>query len=172
MHGHKSWVTCVAFSGNDEMVVTGSRDKSIIRWSTANGQQIGEPLIQNASIESTSISADGKVIVSSSVGGGFCRWDAINGRLLGESVSKEGYGDVIATDDDFSEIVSCSDAGTIRNWRVRPEGTIHEISALSVPADITACAIDMNHSVAGLWSGNGAVGVCDIHEQFDSVGAV
>ncbi len=173
MRRHKGAVRCVAFSANDEMIVSGSRNKSIIRWSTANGHQIGQPLIHNATVYSTSISADGKVIVSSSSDGSLCRWDAINGQMLGESVSKELYGVIISTNKDCTKMLTWLTWNkTIKFWLAGPGGTIRETSALQVPDDITVCAVDMNDGVAALGSVNGAVGVCDIHEQFDLVGAV
>ena len=172
MRGHKEWVTFVAFSANDEMIVSGSHDGSIIRWSTPNGQKIGEPLIHNDWIYRSPISADGKVIVSSSTDGGLCRLDLSNGQLLGKSVSKGWCGHIISTNTDCTQLVTWNFDKTIRCWRVGPGGTIHKTSALLASADITVCAIDMNHGVAAVGSGNGAVGVCDIHKQVDSVGAV
>ena len=173
MRGHKTRVTCVTFSASDEIVVTGSYGSSIIRWTAANGQQLGNPLEHYGPVRCTSISADGTIIVSSSFHCGPCRWDATNGQLLGESISKEGFGDIISTNNDRTKMVTWSDLDkTMRYWRVGPRGTIHETSALSILADITACAIDMNRGVAALGSWNGAVAVCDIYEQFDSHGSV
>ncbi len=173
MRRHKDEVKCVAFSGNEDMVLTLSDDSSIILWSTARGEQIRKPLILNDSLYSISFSADGTVIVSSSNSSCLCRWDAINGELLGESVSKERCGHTVSTDSICTKVVTWSEMRkTIRYWRVGPGGTMHETSTLLVSDDITACAIDMNHGVAAVGSANGAVGVSNIHEQFDSVGAV
>ena len=65
---HKCRVHCVAFTGNCEMVVTASFDKSIIRWTAAIGQQIGKPLLHNGSIRSIYINANSTVIVSPTIG--------------------------------------------------------------------------------------------------------
>ena len=73
MRGHKDTITCVAFSANDEMIVTSSFEKSIIRWVASSGEQIGNPTLHNGAIGCFSISGDGTGIVSSSVAHGLCR---------------------------------------------------------------------------------------------------
>ena len=83
MRGHKDRVTCA----NDEIIVSGSYDKSIIRWVAANGEQIGEPLFNDDLVDCFSISGDGKFIISSAWFHYLFRWDTISGELKGKSVS-------------------------------------------------------------------------------------
>ncbi len=94
MRGHKKPVACVSFSPNGEIIVSGtesstttqgSNDESIIRWVSANGEQIGIPLLHDQWITRFSISGDGAVIVSSSTRHGLCRWDTIRAHLIGKS---------------------------------------------------------------------------------------
>ncbi len=47
MCAHKGWVECVEFTANAEMVVSGSRDSSVIRCFFSIVQQIGRPLLHN-----------------------------------------------------------------------------------------------------------------------------
>ena len=155
---------CVAFSANDEMIVTGSLDNSIIRWNTSNGEQIGKPIILNDWIRHISISADGAVLVSHTGSDGLCRWDAINGQLIDETVSKKWHADYIWTNNDCTEIITWTKDTRITLWCIAPGGAISEKSMLPLSAEVTAFVIDMNHGVAAFGLLNGAVAVCDIHE--------
>ena len=97
---------------------------------------MGKNYCQNALNGDIAIGSDGTVIVSPSEAG-LCRWNAINWQLLGASVSTASYGDIIWTNNDCTKMVTWSEWNkTIRYWRAEPGGTIHETSALSVPADI------------------------------------
>ena len=89
INGNVDALTFVTFAADDQMILTGSRDNSIIRRSTANGDQIGDPLMHVGSIIGFPISDDGKVIVSCTYADGLCRWDTKYGQLLDKSVSKE-----------------------------------------------------------------------------------
>ncbi len=163
MRGHKDRVICVAFSPNDEMIVSGSYDKSIIRWATANGEQIGNPLLHDEEVTCFSISGDGTVIVSISDAHVLCRWDAISGQLMGKYVSKQWWMSAIWTDYDGTKLVTWTSNRTITWWSVEPGGAIRETSTLPLSNDVEECAIDMNHGVAALGLRNGAVAFCDIH---------
>ncbi len=72
----------VEFSPENDMIVTGSDDKSINRSSTATREQVGEPLLHNHEIFSFSLSDHGTVITSCTFDGGLYCWDTISGQLI------------------------------------------------------------------------------------------
>ncbi len=167
---HKDMVKCVAFSANDEIIVTGSYDNSIIRWSAATGEQIGEPLLHNAPVECLSMSADGTVIVSCTFRTELFLWNAINGQTIGESVLKECFGrliptrNCILTNNGCTKIVTWTCDEPLTWWTAGPTGAIRKIHTLHLPVDVTACPIEATVGVIAVGLENGAVAVCDIHE--------
>ncbi len=172
MLGHKKPVTSVAFSPNDEIIVSrtdsnsamaGSNDEFIIRWVSAIGEQIGNPLLHDKYSTRFSISDDGAVIVSASRLHGLCRWDTISGQLIDKSVIGQWHGHDIWTNYDGTKTASWESNGTITRWSVEPGGAIHETSRLLLSNDVVQCDTDMNNDVAALASSNEAVGVSDIH---------
>ncbi len=159
-------VTYVAFCANDELIVTASTDRSIIRWTTASGERIGKPLIHRQSINGVSVSADGTVIMSSTRSDSLCRWDAISAELIWKSAPKErSWLSNIWTNNNCTKIATWANMfDTITWWRTEPGGLILESSTLRRSADVTACAFDLNHGVAAVGLANGGVAVCDIYE--------
>ncbi len=167
MHGHWNCVECVAFSPNDEIIVSasiGSYDTSIIRWVTANGKPIGNPLFHDKPLTCFSMSGDGKVIVSVSDAHILSLWDAISGQRRSKTVYEQGQVSDIWTNYDGTKIVTWeAEFRKIILWSVEPGGAIRETSTLPVSNDVVNCGIDVNHGVAALGLRNGAVAFCDIH---------
>ena len=168
MGGHQIYVRCVAFSSNDEMIGTGSEDSSIIRWSTATGKRIGEPLIHNERVLCLSISDDGTTIASLTTDGVLRRWDAMSGQLICECFTEEEYGRIIWTNNDGTKIVIWSrPCHRITCWSVEPVGAILKTFSLPLPGSVSRCSIDMNLAVVVVGCRDGAVGIFGIHELFD-----
>ena len=164
MYALKGTVISVGFCANDELIVAASYDGSIIRRARAHGEQIREPIIHNGLVRSICISGDGRFIVSCMFDCGLCRWDLVTAQLIGESASQERLGHYIWTNNDCTKIVTGTSNRPMTCWSVAPGGVILKTSSLPLPADVAACAIDVNHGVAAVGLANGAFAFGDIYE--------
>jgi len=72
---HEDGVVSAAFSANDRRVVTASYDKTVRRWDSETGKQLGEPLRHNQLVNTAEYSPDGKQIVTASEDGGVRVWE-------------------------------------------------------------------------------------------------
>ena len=92
--GHSNGVRSVAFGSPDgKTIVSGSADKTLIRWNVATGQRIGEPLTGHSGpVKSVAFSPDGKTIVSGSDDKTLIRWDVATGQRIGEPLTGHSSG--------------------------------------------------------------------------------
>ncbi|GIW78693.1 MAG: hypothetical protein KatS3mg105_0500 [Gemmatales bacterium] len=79
-----------SFSPDDSFVVTSSDDNTARVWSTVTGQLATSKLLQNGTVQSTSLTRDGRFLLTTSDDGSAIVWDLAVGTLLVES-SKRSY---------------------------------------------------------------------------------
>ena len=116
--GHYDWVNSVAFSPDDQRIVSGSDDKTLRLWEAATGEPIGSPLLgHRGGIRAVAFSPDGRHIVSGSDDKTLRLWDAISGKpLKSPIIGHDELVNAVSYSPDGRLIASGSWDNTIRLW--------------------------------------------------------
>lgn len=126
LKGHNGWVTSIAtFPENPEILLTGSRDKSLMIWNLTRGEEYGVPKRSltghNHFVQDLVISSDGQFALSGSWDGTLRLWDLNNGtttrRFIGHSKDVLS----VAFSADNRQIVSGSRDKSIKLWNTLGE---------------------------------------------------
>jgi len=122
LKGHSNWVTSIAVSdAAPDMVVTGSRDKSIIVWSLVNdGESLGVPKRRLTGhshfISDLTLSSDGQYCLSGSWDGTLRLWDLNTGETTRQFISHAKDVLSVAFSVDNRQIVSGSRDKAVKLW--------------------------------------------------------
>ena len=129
LKGHSNWVTCLATTvEQSDVLLSGSRDKSIIAWTLDGGENYGTPRksLKGHShyVQDVTISSDGQFALSGSWDGSLRLWDLNTGtttrRFAGQDQHKKDVLSV-AFSADNRQIVSGSRDKTIKLWNTLGE---------------------------------------------------
>lgn len=116
LKGHKEYVTCIAFSHDGNIIVTGSKDKTARLWDTKTGENTITLTGHTERVYAAVFSADGKTIVTTSSDESVRLWDAHTGDHLrtikGNTFGLKGFRFVA---DGGSLFSNCTDK-TVRVW--------------------------------------------------------
>jgi guanine nucleotide-binding protein subunit beta-2-like 1 protein len=127
LKGHSDWVTAIATTSVDaNMIVSASRDKSLIVWSlTREGETYGFPKRSlhghNHFVQDVVISSDGQFALSGSWDGTLRLWDLAAGVTSRRFIGHEKDVLSVAFSADNRQIVSCGRDKTIRLWNTLGE---------------------------------------------------
>jgi len=127
LKGHDGWVTCVATSSqNPDMILTGSRDKSLIIWNITRGtEQFGfakRRLTGHSHfVSDVVISSDGQFALSGSWDATLRLWDLNNATTINRFVGHTKDVLSVAFSSDNRQIVSGSRDKTIKLWNTLGE---------------------------------------------------
>jgi len=127
LKGHSNWVTCVATSSeNPDMLISGSRDKSIIIWNlTRESENYGTPRRSlhghSHFVQDVVISSDGQFGLSGSWDGTLRLWDLNSGLTTRRFVGHTKDVLSVAFSADNRQIVSGSRDKTIKLWNTLGE---------------------------------------------------
>jgi len=129
LKGHSGWVTCIATSSeNPDLLVSGSRDKSIIIWNLtrdADQSSYGVPRRSLTGhdhfIQDVVISSDGQFGLSGSWDGSLRLWDLSTGATTRRFVGHTKDVLSVAFSADNRQIVSGSRDKTIKLWNTLGE---------------------------------------------------
>lgn len=127
LKGHNGWVTAIAVPASpsvQDMIISSSRDKSIIIWAITKGQdeEFGFPqrrlVGHNHYVQDVTCTADGKYVLSGSWDGTLRLWDLENDakNVLFRGHTKDVLS--VAFSDTNKHIVSGSRDKTIKVWNV------------------------------------------------------
>ena len=89
MTGHANCVTSITFSGNGNLIASGSFDATLHIWDVMSGRLVQGPLRGHNFV---AFSSDSKRIISSSRGGNACVWDIDTGALVSRSSRQHAEG--------------------------------------------------------------------------------
>ena len=82
---HTNFIRALAFDSSQDVLASGSDDRSIQTWGLAAGQPIGSPLYnQQAGFTQLAFSPDGRILASASADRTLTLWDMTNNRQLGQ----------------------------------------------------------------------------------------
>jgi len=127
LKGHANWVTCIATSENPDMLLSGSRDKTIVIWNlTRNSEQgYGVPRRELTGhshfVQDVVISSDGQFGLSGSWDGTLRLWDLNSGVTTRRFVGHTKDVLSVAFSADNRQIVSGSRDRTIKLWNTLGE---------------------------------------------------
>jgi guanine nucleotide-binding protein subunit beta-2-like 1 protein len=128
LKGHNGWVTCIATSSeNPDMIISGSRDKTIIVWNLTreSEQNYGQPrrsLTGHAHfVQDLVVSSDGQFALSGSWDGTLRLWDLNFGTTTRRFVGHTKDVLSVAFSADNRQIVSGSRDKTIKLWNTLGE---------------------------------------------------
>jgi len=128
LKGHNGWVTCIATSAeNHDMLLTGSRDKSLLLWTLTreSDQNYGYPhrsLIGHSHfVQDVVISSDGQFALSGSWDGTLRLWDLNFGTTTRKFIGHSKDVLSVAFSADNRQIVSGSRDKTIKLWNTLGE---------------------------------------------------
>ncbi|XP_061365017.1 small ribosomal subunit protein RACK1-like [Gastrolobium bilobum] len=131
MHGHTAMVTAIATPmdiNNSEIIVTSSRDKSIIVWDLTNhlDGDYGVPCLwltdHSGCVQDVTLSSDAQYALSSSCDGELRLWDLANGTSLRRFIGHKKEVLSVAFSMDYDrQIASASRDRTIKLWNIRGE---------------------------------------------------
>jgi guanine nucleotide-binding protein subunit beta-2-like 1 protein len=127
LKGHAGWVTSIAtFPENPEMLLTGSRDKTLMVWNiTKEEENYGQPKRSltghNHFVQDLVISSDGQFALSGSWDGTLRLWDLNNGTTTRRFVGHTKDVLTVAFSADNRQIVSGSRDKTIKLWNTLGE---------------------------------------------------
>ena len=106
----------LAFSRDDQQLISGGFDHKVKVWDSATGEEIMSLSGHEGRIKSVAVSPDGKQIVSGSFDKTIKLWDASSGRELRTLLGHKDLVLQVAYSPDGSRIVSGSSDRTVRVW--------------------------------------------------------
>jgi len=127
LKGHAGWVTCIATSENPDMLISGSRDKSITIWNLTRNSEQGYGVPRRSLtghdhfVQDVVISSDGQFGLSGSWDGTLRLWDLNSGVTTRRFVGHTKDVLSVAFSADNRQIVSGSRDKTIKLWNTLGE---------------------------------------------------
>ncbi|KAH7908237.1 quinon protein alcohol dehydrogenase-like superfamily [Hygrophoropsis aurantiaca] len=136
---HKIAVGSVMFTLDEQQFITASWDKSIRVWDSADGREVGEPMLHEDYIRQIALSPDGRQIASASEDQTVRVWDLSERRQIGEPLQGQGKPSFtsVAWSPNGRSVVAGDDRGDIHMW---------SISSLKDSVDVTAPALVTSNS--------------------------
>mmetsp|Transcript_3144 Transcript_3144/g.4645 ORF Transcript_3144/g.4645 Transcript_3144/m.4645 type:complete len:309 (+) Transcript_3144:62-988(+) len=127
--GHKGWVTCLATSIDNNVLISGSRDQKLFVWKLSREQtNFGEPKksLEGHShfVSDVAVSSDGLYALSSSWDKTLRLWEIKTGRTTKTFTSENGHKDdvlSVAFSHDNRQIVSSGRDRAIKLWNTLGE---------------------------------------------------
>ena len=134
--GHSSSVSVLAFSSDDETVLSASDDHSVRLWDTASGEELCRLTGHSNAVRCLSLSPDGHRAVSGSADGTLRVWNLDSGTELGVLSGHDRPVTDVAVSPDGKCAVSAGEDSTIRLWDL---DTFREARMFKGHVAATAC---------------------------------
>jgi WD40 repeat protein len=116
LSGHTNWINSLSFSPDGSILASGSTDKQIWLWNTANGQQIRVLTGHTGDVESVSFSPDGQLLASGSWDLTIRLWDVKTGQNLNSLKGHTGWINSVAFSPDGVTIASGANSDPVLLW--------------------------------------------------------
>lgn len=127
LKGHSNWVTCIATSSDPDVILTGSRDKSVIIWTLTRESDTNYGVPKKSLtghshfIQDLTVSSDGQFALTGSWDGTLRLWDLNFGTTTRRFVGHTKDVLSVAFSADNRQIVSGSRDKTIKLWNTLGE---------------------------------------------------
>lgn len=127
LKGHNGWVTCIATSDNPDVIVSGSRDKTVVIWNITRESETQYGVPRRALtghshfVQDLAISSDGQFALSGSWDATLRLWDLNYGTTTRRFVGHTKDVLSVAFSADNRQIVSGSRDRTIKLWNTLGE---------------------------------------------------
>lgn len=166
LRGHLCRVNAVAFSPDNQRVVTGSEDGTLVVWDVATRRETVRFEAHQASVTSAAWFPDGRHLISGSHDHSLRIWEATNGRELFSVQSRRGRVGAVTISADGNTVVSGNQDGTATAWDIDRSanhsslafqerrvlaGHRREVTALSLSADGQWVATGSDDGTARIW---------------------
>ena len=159
---HADKITTLAISPNDEILVSGSTDKTIKIWDLKNSKLLKDILGHNGQLNTVAISPDGQTLVSVGSDKLMKLWNIQTGsRILTRLPDKESEVNALAFSRDGETLFTGSSDGTIRLWdpstltrRQTLQGHTQAVNAIAISPDNQILASGSNDGTIKLWDFN------------------
>lgn len=166
LRGHLGRVNTVAFSPDNQRVVTGSEDNSLVVWDAGTLREIVRFEAHQAPVSCATWFPDGRYLVSGSHDHSIRIWDAVNAQELFSIRSRRGRIAAMTISADGRTIVSGNQDGTATIWDVQGtvgmgsvalrerrvlQGHRREVTAVSLSADGQWLATGSDDATARIW---------------------
>jgi WD40 repeat protein len=115
---HNDWVTCVAFSPDGRLAVTGSRDRTARLWDAERGTPLGPPLVHPDPVKDLAFSPDSRRLLTASGPAAFL-WDTADGRLVYATPAHAGPVGTVRFSPLGDRFLTASADHTARLWDAR-----------------------------------------------------
>ncbi len=144
--GHINSCLALSFSPDGKLLASGSRDGTVILWSTATWKQA--QTLENpdrdaptrrsgwqGSVEDLAFSPDGKTLALASFGGTVQLWDVATGKLLETLKGHSSAVSAVAFSPDGRTLASGSNDRTVRLWNVETRRDLMQLDPGSAELD-------------------------------------
>ena len=147
--GHsEAGVTCLAFSSDSTLVVTGGVDGSLVLSNVATGKPVAQVLEHTDSVESVAFAATLPLVVSASMDGSAVIWDKSSGARRGSCVHPAGVVAVAMQHTGPLVATACLD-GAVRVFDVRSAQLVATFGGHTAAVQSLAWATDDVHIASG-----------------------
>jgi len=116
LYGHWDPVNSVAFRGADDVLATGSYDRTIKLWDPSTGEERATLTGHTRSVTSVAWSPDGRILASASGDGTVRLWDAATGREIRKLEDHWGWVFAVAFSPDGKTVASGGDDWVVLLW--------------------------------------------------------
>jgi WD40 repeat protein len=113
---HHDKIEAVSFSGDGEIVLTGSADQTVRLWSAATGKPIGKPFRHSAKVRCVALSPDGKILLTTTWDDNVRLWNAATGRALRPVLHTQGSPFMVAFNPDGRTFLTACKEGKVQLW--------------------------------------------------------
>jgi len=160
--------TAVAFSPDDEMLASGTRDIKL--WETRSGKLLRTIQTRDITVVSFAFSPDGKQLASNSIPSDIIRlWDTETGKELKSLAGHESRVDTLTFSPDGKILASGSRDNTVKLWNVKTGKEITTFKGHTGPVGLVAFSSDGGKLVS--LSGDRTAKVWNVtsHQQIVSI---
>jgi WD40 repeat protein/class 3 adenylate cyclase len=142
--GHTGTVTQVAFSPDDQMILTGSADNTARLFDIETGQQLQIFSGHTDQLNDLAFSPDGKLVLTGSSDQTARLWDTATGREIWAFVGHTNIVITVAFSQDGKQILTGSEDSTMRLWDAQ---TGRELNQWFIEEPVSAFSPDGNFAV-------------------------
>lgn len=154
LHGHTSSVHSIAFSPNDSLIATTSKDQTVRIWDARTRQCVKILTNHKSSTESAIFSHDGKLLVTAGRDRYLMIWDTQTWEILDTLIGHNDYVWQAIFNHDDQVIASASTDCTVMIWDVKQRKRINVLKGHTNSVNGVSFSPDGKHLASSSWDGS------------------